>query len=189
MNDTWDEQHQGAGCHHCPRLQTPKLDLVAQTLQHIIGPSRRSARQDSVTISQNKSLIERYYYEMWNPWNFAAADQLLSETFSFRGSLGTETVSREAFRNYMRQVQSAFPDFHNHIESIVAEEQNVVARLTYRGTHHGEIFGIAPTKKSIQYAGVAFFRISRGQLAEGWVLGDLLTLLGQLGARELPHAI
>lgn len=48
------------------------------------------------------------------------------------------------------------------------------------------IFGVAPTKKSIQYAGAAFFRISDGQVSEGWVLGDLLTLLRQLGARQLP---
>jgi steroid delta-isomerase-like uncharacterized protein len=139
-----------------------------------------------VTVSQNKNLIQRYYHEMWNPWNFSAADELLAETIVFRGSLGTETVGREAFRDYMRQVQRAFPDFRNSIESLVAEEQNVVARLTYRGTHHGQIFGVAQTKKSIQYAGAAFFRISDGRVAEGWVLGDLLTLLRQLGASQLP---
>jgi len=139
-----------------------------------------------VSVSQNKNLIERYYHEMWNPWNFSAADELLAETIVFRGSLGTETVGREAFRGYMRQVQRAFPDFHNKIECLVAEGQNVVARLTYRGTHQGEIFGVAPTMKSIQYAGAAFFRVSNGQVAEGWVLGDLLTLLRQLGATQLP---
>jgi steroid delta-isomerase-like uncharacterized protein len=140
-----------------------------------------------VTVIQNKNLIQRYYHEMWNAWNFSAADELLAETIIFRGSLGTETVGREAFRNYMRQVQRAFPDFHNNIECLIAEEQNVVARLTYRGTHHGEIFGVAPTKKSIQYAGAAFFRISDGRVAEGWVLGDLLTLLRQLGAHQVPR--
>lgn len=139
-----------------------------------------------MTVSQNKNLIQRYYHEMWNPWNFSAADELLAETIVFRGSLGTGTVGREAFRNYMRQVQRAFPDFHNNMECLVAEEQSVPAHLTYRGTHHGQIFGVAPTKKSIQHAGAAFFRISDGQVSEGWVLGDLLTLLRQLGTHQLP---
>ncbi len=81
---------------------------------------------------------------------------------------------------------SAFPDFCNEIEEIVAERNRAVARLTYTGTHRGEIFGVAPTRKKVSYAGAAFFRIENGQVAQGWVLGDLAGLLGQLGARRLP---
>jgi steroid delta-isomerase-like uncharacterized protein len=165
------------------------LVLAASCLVHIIWSSRQSAKQGPVTVSDNKILIRRYYFEMWNPWDFSAADHILAEDIIFRGSLGTETVGREAFRGYMRQVQSAFPDFHNNIESIIAEDENVVARLTYSGTHRGEIFGIAPANKSIRYAGAAFFRISGSQVAEGWVLGDILTLLRQLGAKQLPYAV
>ena len=136
--------------------------------------------------SHNKALIRRYYSEMWNLWNFAKADELLADSIIFRGSLGTETRGRPQFCDYMRQVQRAFPDFHNTIEELVAEDDRVVARLAYRGTHRGEIFGVAPTGKTIAYVGAAFFRIAHGQVAEGWVLGDLLTLLRQLGARSLP---
>jgi len=135
---------------------------------------------------ENKDLIRRYYDEMWNPWNFAKAEEILAGDILFRGSLGTETKGRAQFCDYMRQVQRAFPDFHNTIEEIVAEDDRVVARLAYRGTHRGEIFGLAPTGKAIAYAGAAFFRIADGKVTEGWVLGDLLSLLRQLGARSLP---
>jgi steroid delta-isomerase-like uncharacterized protein len=139
-----------------------------------------------VSLGDNRNLIRRYYDEMWNPWNFAKAEELLAEEIVFRGSLGTETKGREAFRGYMRQVQRAFPDFHNTIEEIATEDDRVVARLLYRGTHRGEIFGVAPTGKMIAYAGAAFLRIADGKVAEGWVLGDLLSLLRQLGAQKLP---
>jgi len=86
----------------------------------------------------------------------------------------------------MRKVQSAFPDFHNSIVQISAEDDRVIARTRYRGTHRGEIFGLLPTGKEITYAGAAFFRIRDGQVIEGWVLGDLLGLLRQLGASEVP---
>lgn len=135
---------------------------------------------------QNKTLIHRYYDAMWNLWDFTMADELLTQNFLFRGSLGMKTKGREAFRGYMRQVQDAFPDFHNTVEEIVAEDDRVVARLMYRGTHRGAIFGIAPTGKTITYAGAAFFTVAEGVVAEGWVLGDLLSLLRQLGARSLP---
>jgi len=92
----------------------------------------------------------------------------------------------DAFRTYMRKVQSAFTDFHNTIVEITAEDDRVVARTFYRGTHRGEIFGLAPSGKEITYAGTAFFRIKVRQVIEGWVLGDLLGLLRQLGAHSLP---
>ena len=135
----------------------------------------------------NKVLIRRYYEEMWNPWNFGLAAELLSEDITFRGSLGDAAKGRAAFCEYMRKVHQAFPDFHNRIEEVVAEGDTVIARLTYRGTHQGECFGVASTGKEVTYAGVAIFRVASGKVAEGWVLGDLLGLLRQLGARLLPE--
>jgi predicted ester cyclase len=106
-----------------------------------VGDSIRTAAPAS---SSNKELIRRYYEEMWNPWNFDAADDLLAENISFRGSLGVETKGREAFREYMRQERRAFPDFHNTIDESIEDGDSIAARLTYRGTHRGEIFGVAP---------------------------------------------
>jgi steroid delta-isomerase-like uncharacterized protein len=137
-------------------------------------------------LEQNKLLIRRFFDEMWNPWNFAKADELLAPEIKFRGTLGAELKGRDAFRAYMRQVQAAFPDFHNRILEMTSENDRVVARTIYRATHRGEIFGLAPTGKSISYAGAAFFKIADGKIVEGWVLGDLLGLLRQLDAHSLP---
>lgn len=138
------------------------------------------------TLEQNKILIRRFFDEMWNPWNFDKADELLAPEIKFRGTLGPELHGRDEFRAYMRKVQTAFPDFHNSILEIAAEHDRVVARTFYRGTHRGEIFGVAPTGKSIAYSGAAFFRIADGRVVEGWVLGDLLALLRDLGAHSIP---
>ena len=96
-----------------------------------------------------------------------------------------EARGRTAFCEYMRQVRNAFPDFHNKIEQL-AEGDRVAARLQYRGTHRGEIFGVQPSGVSISYAGAAFFRIAGNRVADGWVLGDLVSLLRQLGPQTLP---
>lgn len=138
--------------------------------------------------SPNKALIQRYYHEMWNAWNFAAADELLAADISFRGSLGAEMRGRAAFRDYMRQVQAAFPDFHNAIEQMIEEGDHIVVRLMYTGTHRGPIFGVPPTGKRISYAGAAFFRIAQNQIAQGWVLGDIMALFSQIGVHSLPSA-
>jgi len=135
-----------------------------------------------MAIHQNSLLIERYYHEMWNAWNFALANELLDPAIEFRGSLGNEVRGIEAFQGYMRLVQAAFPDFSNTIEELVSQRSKIVARLTYRGTHRGELFGIPATGKRIAYSGAAFFHIARGKIAQGWVLGDTAGLVRQLDA-------
>lgn len=66
-----------------------------------------------MTVHTNKILVQRYYEEMWNTWNFALTDELLSAEISFRGSLGVEALCRMVFCEYKRQVRNGFPDFHN----------------------------------------------------------------------------
>ena len=135
-----------------------------------------------MSLAENKALVRRYYEEMWDRWDFALADELLTEGLTFRGSLGVTVRGRVGFTEYMEAVRRAFPDFHNRVEELVAEGDKVVARLTYTGTHRGELFGIRPTGRSVTYAGVAIFRITEGRISEGWVLGDIRGLIEQLGA-------
>lgn len=184
-------------CEPCAYLQLLTHDGVLKQLIHR-GGLRANILEDGEirpgdsialiedALEQNKILIRRFFDEMWNPWNFAKTDELLAEEIVFRGTLGSELKGREAFRGYMHKVQAAFPDFHNSILQTTAEDDRVVARTMYRGTHRGEIFGVAPTGKEISYAGAAFFRIADAKVAEGWVLGDLLSVLRQLGARAMP---
>lgn len=184
-------------CEPCDHLQSLTGQGVLKQLIHrgglranIVADGEIRAGDEIAVLDdpldQNKRLIHRFYDEMWNPLNFAKVDELIAEGIVFRGSLGNEMRGREEFCGYMRKVQSAFPDFHNAVEEMIAEGDRVVVRALYSGTHRGEIFGVAPTGKKIAYSGAAFFRIVEGKVAEGWVLGDLLSLLRQLGARAIP---
>lgn len=184
-------------CQPCSYLETLTQVGIKAAMQHRCG-LRAEILTDGVIragdavaalddlLEQNKNLIRRFFDELWNSWNFAKADELLAPDITFQGTLGSQIKGRDAFRAYMRKVQAAFPDFHNTILEMMAENDRVVARTFYRGTHRGEIFGVAPTGKAISYAGAAFFRIADGQMIEGWVLGDLLSVLRQLDAGSLP---
>jgi steroid delta-isomerase-like uncharacterized protein len=134
-----------------------------------------------------KAVVQRYYDDLWNCWNFDAAAELIAPDISFRGSLGVVVRGRAGFLDYVHTVRTVFPDFHNSIEDLIAEDDKVAARLTYSGTHQGVLFGIAPTGRRATYSGVAIFRISDGKIIEGWVLGDLTSLMQQLQAANEPH--
>ncbi len=133
-------------------------------------------------LDQNKNLIHRYYTDLWNRWDDAAVDEIIAPGVEFRGSLGVTVSGRDGFRGYVARVRAAFPDFHNQIDELLAEGDTVAARLTYSGTHRGELYGAAPTGKRVEYGGTAFFRISDGQITSGLVYGHTIGLLRQIGA-------
>lgn len=162
----------------------PALFLTKEAICPLSDRNRKNNTHDAeraAMLEDNKKLIQRYYSQMWNLWDFSLADEILSETFAFRGSIGIATQGRNGFKEYMKTIRAAFPDFSNTIEDLIAEANKVVAVLTYTGTHHGTIFGVAPTGKRIQYAGTAIFQIEGDQVVSGWVLADRLELLLQLG--------
>lgn len=136
----------------------------------------------------NKAIIRRYYEELWNPWNLEAANALISPEIEFRGSLGITVQGIDGFLSYVSTVRSAFPDFHNQVEDLVAEGDKVAARLTYTGTHQGEMFGLKPAGKAITYSGIAVFRISGDKIVEGWVMGDRWGLFQQLSGTVAPES-
>lgn len=133
-----------------------------------------------MSMEANKALIRRWYHEMWNGWSEAVADEIVVPDVRFQGSLGVTVAGISGLREYMRRVREAFPDFHNEIEEMVADGERVAVRVTYTGTHRGEMYGIAPTGRAIRYGGAAFFTIVDGKVREGWVLGDVASLRRQL---------
>ena len=130
---------------------------------------------------RNRELIRRFYEELWNPFDKRKVPELLTDDVKFRGSLGQETFGHSGFTEYMGIIRAAFPDFTNHVEEIISEDDRAFARLTYRGTHHGIVFGMPPTSRRVEYVGVAVFRFRGDKIAEVWVLGDVHGLLQQLG--------
>lgn len=131
--------------------------------------------------ASNRELVRTFYERIWNRWNTAAVPEFLSSEIRFRGSLGLEKRGHAGFIEYVQLIRGAFPDFHNTIEELVAEGNRVAARLTYRGTHRGPIFGVAPTNRRIEYAGAAMFTCAGGKIARAWVLGDMHALMRQIG--------
>ena len=133
---------------------------------------------------QTRRLVERFYVEMWNCFDVTVIDSITSEDITFRGSLGDTTRGRSGLAGYVRKVQGAFPDFHNEVETIVAEAGVAMARLRYSGTHLGDLDGLAATGRTVSYEGAARFEIVNGAIADIWVLGDRARLYEQLGLQH-----
>jgi len=173
---------------HQPPFQMRPWVISEQGRQRQLGTELECRKCDDEPgyLRKNRALVRRYYDELWNQSKSELILELLADDFRFRGSVGVATRGRDAFADYVRMIRNAFPDFHNQVESMLAEDSRVVARLQYTGTHRGKIFGIDPTGNHISYAGVAIFTAGGHQLMSAWVLGDRYELMRQLGAISKP---
>jgi predicted ester cyclase len=78
----------------------------------------------------------------------------------------------DGYRDGLRDITVAFPDFYWRIEDLIVNGRSMAARLTDTGTHHGEFGGIAPTGLHVQIQELAVYRIDNaGKIVRCW--GDL----------------
>jgi predicted ester cyclase len=82
--------------------------------------------------------------------------------------------------------RSAFQDLRLTVEELFADGETVAARWSCRGTHKGELNGIAPTGKQISITGISIARFTGGKMVDGWVNWDALGLMQQLGVVAEP---
>jgi len=130
----------------------------------------------------NKNVVRRLFEELWNKGNLPVADELFSPNYAHHDP-STPDVGRgpESEKKRATLYRTAFPDLRLTIEDIIAEGETVTARWSCRGTHKGDLGGIAPTGKQFTISGVTIARLSNGKMAEGYVNWDALGLMQQLG--------
>ena len=131
-----------------------------------------------------KTVVRRAFEDIWDNGTLARVDEVLSSDFVRHGptSLEGDIRGREGFKQLVTMYRTAFPDLKVPIEQQVVEGDLVVTRWTARGTHGGDLQGIAPTGKSIAVQGILIDRVSGGQIQEEWAVYDSLGLMQQVGA-------
>lgn len=132
-------------------------------------------------LPSNKELLRRAHAEVWSQGNLAAADELYAPDFVCHFIAGSEWKGVEGLKEEVRRHRTSFPDWHEHVEQIVAEGDFVVTRFTSTGTQRGVFNGLPPTGKSVKISELAVHRIANGQIVEQWGYPDVLSLNQQLG--------
>jgi predicted ester cyclase len=141
-----------------------------------------------MSTESNKALVRRYFDAVWNEHNLGILDEIQVPAYAAEE------------RPWIAVWRAAFPDLQITVDDLIAEGSTVVAKLTFRGTHQGELGGepvrwltapLSPTGRHVEARGVFAWRISDGRLQyEGrWGIADWLDLLRQLGAVPRPEAV
>ncbi|PYT40177.1 MAG: ester cyclase [Acidobacteria bacterium] len=130
----------------------------------------------------NKTVVRRLIEEVWNRGNLSVVDELFTPNYEHHDASSPDFGrGPESERKRVNLYRHAFPDLRLTVEDIIAEGDIVTTRWSCRGTHKGELNGIAPTGKQIAVSGITVGRLANGKLAEGYVNWDALGLMQQLG--------
>ena len=133
-----------------------------------------------MSIEQNKAIVLKFY-EAFDRRDVEQGQKLMSANIVSNGLDGIPLKGRDAVMQYGSQMFAAFPNGRHIIEEVIAEEDKVVTRGIFKGTHRGELMGIPPTGKQVTFSVVHIDRLVDGKIVEHWGLGDTMTMMQQMG--------
>ena len=124
----------------------------------------------------NKEVIRKFLEEVINQNRMDRADDLVVEDFVELDPLPGQRQGREGLKEVLGMMRAAFPDMH-----WVAEEDKVVTRFTWTGTHRGTFLGVPATGRSVKVKGVVMDQLAGGKMSYSRILMDSLGMMQQLG--------
>jgi steroid delta-isomerase-like uncharacterized protein len=166
-------------------VQGPPEVMEGPVLLHVTAEGARELAATEAIVRTTGEVV-RLLMAALNAGDLATLDELVAPGFVDRMPLPGVPPGRDGLKQVIAQFRAAFPDAHWTVEDLIAEGDKVAVRVTFRGTHRGELFGVPPTGRQVTVPGIGIYRVVDGQIAEEWVVRDLLGLLQQLGA--LPVA-
>lgn len=131
----------------------------------------------------NIDLVRRAFEDVASQGKLDVLDEIASPDF-VRHDLGgaPDIAGVERIKRFIAAQRAVFGGLTFTIDDVTAAGDKVVARYSARGTHAGELMGVAPTGKEVAWKGVNIYRIENGKLAETWQLADMLGVMRQIGA-------
>ncbi|GAA5165398.1 MULTISPECIES: ester cyclase [Amycolatopsis] len=107
---------------------------------------------------------------------------LFADDFTDHTPQPGSTPDKDGVRVLYHALRSAFPDFSAKIHWQTVEGDVVTTFKTYSGTHEGELLGLAPTGKHVEFGTVDAMRVRDGRITEHWGVANLYSVLQQVGA-------
>ncbi len=138
-----------------------------------------------MSTESNKAAVNRFR-DAFNAGDLDGAGAEFAPNAIVHLSGSPEPLTMEGFKQLGGMMLSAFSEGMGTAEDVIAEGDKVVSRLTFRGTHTGELMGIPPTGKSVTISEVIIDRFADGKIVESWRLFDQMGMMQQLGVIPAP---
>jgi steroid delta-isomerase-like uncharacterized protein len=130
-----------------------------------------------------KSLIRRYYQEVWSRGNLAFVDVHMTADYVNidPATPGARLEGREAFKQLVGGLREAFHDMTMTVDDQHVDGDVVVTEWTSRAVHRGPLMGIPPTGRAGVTTGITVSRLAGDKIRQDHAIWDLFGLLRQMG--------
>jgi steroid delta-isomerase-like uncharacterized protein len=151
-------------------------------IRHSGGASDLDNESETMGASENKALVRRFFEQGMNERKTEIFNECVAPNF-VNHDLPGPTPGPEGFLQSFDMFKAAFPDLQVHLgEVLAAENDTVITRSYWTGTHKGEFMGVPASGVSVKVNFIDIWRIENGLLTESWVRMDFLGLMQQVGA-------
>jgi predicted ester cyclase len=123
--------------------------------------------EDNMNAAANKQLINQYFQSLsGQPKPLALLQRYVTDA---------------ALIEHISQCEAAFPNYELIAHQVIAENDLVAVRGTFKGTHRGaSFFGVEPRGVKASADLMIVYRIENGRIAEHWLQFDGAALVAQL---------
>ena len=137
-------------------------------------------------ITETNRRIAEQFNEAFNRGDLDAAASCFAEDCRNHG----RQVGRAGVRKVLAEIKTNFPDARLTTLNSVVEDEWVVVRCTYSGTHRGTsnfpvdggmLVGVPPTGRSFEVQHIHMFGVVGGRIAEHFANRDDVGMMRQLG--------
>jgi steroid delta-isomerase-like uncharacterized protein len=163
-------------------------DLEATVVSPALSAAAIKATAESLA-EEHRTMFARWFEELWNRKNYAITQELVHPDFVAHGAGGQDIKQGpDGVAEMVRTWHVAFPDGQMTMDDIITEGEYSVIRMTFRGTHEGDFYGVPASGNEVEVTSIGIDRVQDGKITEGWGELNMLGLMQQIGAIPSPDA-
>ncbi|WP_235297627.1 ester cyclase [Portibacter marinus] len=89
-------------------------------------------------------------------------------------------VDDHELKEHIMFFDTIFPKYELHADEVTAEKNRVVVLARLKGRHEGELNGIPPTYREVDFKFAIGYIVDRNKIVDHWMIADQAALMEQL---------
>jgi steroid delta-isomerase-like uncharacterized protein len=131
---------------------------------------------------ENAMIVRRFVDEVITQGKIESAAQYVWEDVVEQVPLPGQGPGLDGLKDVLQGMRAGFPDIVFSIQEQITEEDKVVSRFEWTGTHDGSFLGVPATGRAVRVWGIVIDRLEAGRIKDTRIIMDTLGLMIQLGA-------
>lgn len=135
-------------------------------------------------VERHKEIARYISQKVVNEKDYTAIEEYLADNYVYHGLGGLIAKTPQGFMEAIKGFHSAIPDLKSEILDIVGEDDRIVLRFNFTGTHNGEFLGFPASGAKLKFEGMIMRRFENGKVSEDWDYFDLPTVVSQIQSHQ-----